>query len=265
MKSWVQSLSGGVVVYVIVAACGSDEVGRRVTEVVDASSSGSTSVGGGGAASSPDASRGGTPAGGASPVGGDGGSQGVPDGALADSGRDAVPGASDGAAGLLDAALDAVANPVAPAQAQSGTRLKAQWYVGEDGAREFKGWWDELHDVECAFKPASDGATRCLPGYAVFPISYSDDQCAFPVFRVPDTEASCLPTFATTAETAAVCGPSTPGALRKIEQEVVLTEIYGGGPGACVGPNGVSATTRFYAVGPALLPADFVSGTVTTD
>jgi hypothetical protein len=45
----------------------------------------------------------------------------------------------------------------------SGDRLRARWYLGQDGARQFAGWYDEKMDLECSFALAGDGVVRCLP------------------------------------------------------------------------------------------------------
>ena len=49
----------------------------------------------------------------------------------------------------------------------SGSRLKAQRYIGVDGSTQFFGWYDTVLGVPCAFGNASDGTIRCLPTNSV--------------------------------------------------------------------------------------------------
>ena len=62
--------------------------------------------------------------------------------------------------------LTAITNPIPDAAAQaatSGTRLKASYYVGADGSKEFIGLYDSQLGVNCSFYSASDGTSRCMP------------------------------------------------------------------------------------------------------
>ena len=80
----------------------------------------------------------------------------------APNGHDGSSGA-DGSGGDL---LDALTNPVADAKADpatSGTRLKAKYYAGADGSRQFVGWHDAQRDEDCYFGAAADGVLRCAP------------------------------------------------------------------------------------------------------
>lgn len=69
--------------------------------------------------------------------------------------------------------------PVAEAQAaESGTRLKARWYVAEDGARQWAfNWFDRERNEECSFQRAADGVLRCIPAGVVLTTYYSDPDC----------------------------------------------------------------------------------------
>ena len=61
-----------------------------------------------------------------------------------------------------------------------GTRLKAQWIVGEDGSRaQAASWTDtELNDT-CYFQSLPNGETRCVP--PAIPLnSYVDPGCTYP-------------------------------------------------------------------------------------
>src|SRR5664280_530267 len=88
--------------------------------------------------------------------------------------------------------LTAITNPVSDAAAQaatSGSRLKANYYVGTDGSKEFIGWHDSQLGVDCSFVLASDGTTRCMPlgtpsAVAIINVAFSDSACSQPVAQV---------------------------------------------------------------------------------
>lgn len=63
----------------------------------------------------------------------------------------------------------------------SGSRLKAQWRGGDDGSREFVGWFDSAIGAACEYMTAEDGTVRCLPGAIStksVSLLYSDASCS---------------------------------------------------------------------------------------
>lgn len=158
-----RTLLGGSIVYIVMVACSASDRSSSWTD---------TGVGGRGGSidgdESPlaDASDG---PGGSGQAGGDG-HGGDPD---------------DGTGGSwLDAALDALTDPVPDAAADDGTkdgsRLKARYYVADDGARQFAGWFDTQRGEDCTFQVAADGKMRCMPiprvqGYVLY---YADASCS---------------------------------------------------------------------------------------
>jgi hypothetical protein len=67
-------------------------------------------------------------------------------------------------------------------QALSGTRLKAYWYTGSDGSRQFaQRWYDSMLKADCAFQPGPDGVVRCLPQVSFGNALYSDATCTVAV------------------------------------------------------------------------------------
>ena len=66
----------------------------------------------------------------------------------------------------------------------SGTRLRLRYLVGDDGTRQWRGWYDNQRDEECNFTfgdyRASDGTIRCLPS-GVLLNAYADPMCTQPV------------------------------------------------------------------------------------
>ncbi len=67
---------------------------------------------------------------------------------------------------------------------KSGTRLKARYRLGVDGAKEWIGWWDTARQEACDFGAnyqSDDGIIRCLPARQyVTPDSarFADAQCS---------------------------------------------------------------------------------------
>src|SRR5262245_6603817 len=57
---------------------------------------------------------------------------------------------------------DAIGMPDARAD-ESGSRIKARYYAGEDGSRAAAGLWDSQLQVTCFYVTANDGTLRCLP------------------------------------------------------------------------------------------------------
>lgn len=172
MRESFKLLGGGIVVYVVVAACGSQEPGGRPNSATTGAGGASTNAGG---ASS--ATEGGI-----------------------------VGGIKDAASGIADA----IANPVPDAKAQttSGTRIKGRYIVSEDGAKQWYGWHDSQRNEDCGFGTSADGLTRCLPGGAGFLGFYADPGCTQRVFGGPKgcgSNASLVVTFTD----AATCPPET--------------------------------------------------------
>ncbi len=62
----------------------------------------------------------------------------------------------------------------------SGPRLRAKYYLGADGSKQFYTWHDNQRDEDCTYLRASDGKTRCLPvDYSIqFGTFFSDAACA---------------------------------------------------------------------------------------
>src|SRR5580704_11020745 len=67
-----------------------------------------------------------------------------------------------------------------PAPFSSGSRLKAQYYDGGDGAVSFVGWQDTLLGVPCTFSYAEDDVWRCMPSTQFVEERFVDAQCTQP-------------------------------------------------------------------------------------
>jgi hypothetical protein len=162
MKSWIHFLGGSVSVYLLMAACsaGSKHGGTRDDP-------------------QPAATQGGTAAdtGGADAVANAGTS--MPNGTSGDTATAGTPGG--GLGGMIGDMMDPVDDADA-APATSGTRLRARYYLGEDGSKQFIGWHDKMRDEDCSFWKAADGVLRCTPFYITSGASaFSDAGCSVPV------------------------------------------------------------------------------------
>jgi hypothetical protein len=106
-------------------------------------------------------------------------------------------GGGGSSASLMNPVPDASADP------QSGSRLKPNYRVGDDGSKEYVpgSWWDTQRSETCSFATASDGKDRCLPDGAAVS-AYSDSNCtagiaalktgcAAPKYGVTATQDSC--------------------------------------------------------------------------
>jgi hypothetical protein len=120
-----------------------------------------------------------------------------------------APGTSSGSggAGSGSGASSGSGSPVPDANAdttQSGSRLKATYYVGSDGSKQFASWSDSARGNEtCTFQVAADGATRCLPAGSYSYSYFSNSTCTTPAVMLtscgaapryilaPDTTSSC--------------------------------------------------------------------------
>jgi hypothetical protein len=138
--------------------------------------------------------------------------------------------------------------------ATSGTRLKAAYYVGGDGAKQFAHWVDSARSNEtCSFQTASDGVLRCLP-QVVYAQFYSDAKCTQPIYQVasgckPPT-AYAMPYDVTT------CSELAPRDLYPFTAPVTLSGVYYGSAGSCTA-QGASGT--YYGTGAAIPASSFQS------
>jgi hypothetical protein len=72
----------------------------------------------------------------------------------------------------------------------SGTRLKANVYIGEDGSKQFASWHDTQLNTDCTFKVAADGVVRCLPVAAGRYARFADSSCTQKVFQTNSSNCS---------------------------------------------------------------------------
>jgi hypothetical protein len=179
--------------------------------------------------------------------------------------------------GIFDVLTDPV--PEADASPQSGTRLKAKYYLGDDGAKEYQYapeavpngnttaavhqvWYDSQRQEDCTLTNASDGKIRCLPTDAVaWNGDYADAQCTigFTIVPTPPIQCNFTPPKYAILYTYDMCGGNIPPtkAVYQLGQQVSLGQyppVYRMQNGACTYVATTNQTGPFFKVG-ALVPA----------
>lgn len=162
---------------------------------------------------------------------------------------------------------DAAPSPVDPTTssmgASSGTRLKARWTTADDGAKQFRGFWDSQRETECYFQGASDGTTRCLPaGISIHPSLYADAACTK---RIAYGEKGCV------AKTAALQGRYCAGSdftqtIFGLGARFDGAQLYSKDDAKCTSqPVSSWADRDLYVVGAEIPPSEFVAAKTETE
>jgi hypothetical protein len=233
MKSAVKFLGGSFTTYVLMAACSAASGG---VAPVASGSGGQATRGGATGITGPDG----------------GGDASVAQGGGVDAAQGGVSGSIMGM--IMDPVPDASAEP-----ATDGTRLKAEYLVGQDGSRHFLGWWDSQRSEECSFTTFADGMTRCVPG--VFPQlrAFSDSGCS--VALVGMSPAGC-----TSAKYAFQYsgGSGCASAFLGVEAltPVSPAKIYTGTTAACVEGNAAYLASYSFYSSTTVALSSFVSATI---
>lgn len=222
-------LGGAIIVYVVMAACGSAGSGSGPFGDGDASVLGDSS----------------------------GGKLG-----------DASNGISDSAGGVFDALIDAITNPVPDAKAdvnQSGTRLKAKYYAGSDGSKVFIGMYDSQRNEDCSFTLAGDGVLRCLPttGTASVSAYYSDSACSVPLALI---NKGCTSKYIVRGESSTgACVYTYKTHLHQYGAPYTAPTAYVGSSGSCSAAVISNTMFDFFSVGPEIPPSSFVDASIQTE
>jgi len=169
-------------------------------------------------------------------------------------------GASTSTGGSTGGVTNMMMNPVpdASAETKSGTRLKARYYVGADGSKQFSGWRDTMRNEDCSFSRAEDGVIRCLPtpGYASY---FADPGCSQPLGMAVTPSGSACPGATLVAPTyveSLSCGGFK---YYKAGATTTPAMVYSGVPGAC-SATAAPAIYTFYTT-TYLAPTEFASAT----
>ncbi len=137
----------------------------------------------------------------------------------------------------------------------SGTRLRARYWDGTDGSRQFFGWHDSQLGVDCHHSLASDGKYRCLPvGGTVF--YHADVSCMVPVYHHSTQCPAPLPSYVKRAVDA-LC--STGGhSAHPLGAQTTPSAVYYRSGSNCVNAGAVPAGYDFYLLGTEITPSQFV-------
>ena len=175
---------------------------------------------------------------------------------------DALDGGAD--AHHLDALVDSIVNPVGDAKADvntSGSRLKARYYAGDDGSKQYAGWRDTQRNEDCGFAVASDGLLHCMPSGAYVNGLFVDAGCSQALASAPKGCAAPAYSIAYDGSTACASG----------RQRVYLggakftaATVYAMSGGTCTGSSSApfGASIDLYFVGAEVPPSNFVSAVV---
>lgn len=171
----------------------------------------------------------------------------------------AGPAGKDGARGPAGeqgpAGKDGAPGSAGKDAAVSGSRLKAQYQVGDDGSSAFYGWIDTKTQQPCTYYAAADGQPRCLPAKHGGTRFYADPACTTAVyvyFNLPSPPAY-VP-----AQTIFV-GKSTYLHLGQPENPVTTYDDNGSG---CATLGAGNPSNTYVSVIEELSPDWFVAGTL---
>jgi hypothetical protein len=168
------------------------------------------------------------------------------------------------AGGKASGAGGSITNPVDDALADSGSRIKARWIVGDDGSKQFAGFYDSLRKEECFFYDMYDGAKHCVPFAAVtknYAGYYLDSACTSLI------SAFYVSACAVPSDYAYSNPGSTCVAGYKIYQngiKITPPVVYYMKGSVCTS-SAPDPSYEYHLVGPEVPPSAFVAGSVITD
>jgi hypothetical protein len=140
---------------------------------------------------------------------------------------------------------------------EAGSRLKANIIKGSDGSKHYVGTFhDTMRDEDCAFKPAVDGKTRCLPDAVFVGPYFADAACTMPLVAAPS--ACAVPKYGSKV---AACALGED--IFKLGGKMTGT-VYANQGGTCMTAT-VMPNLTLYTVGAEQAPTQFVEGTSATE
>ena len=184
-----------------------------------------------------------------------------------------APGGPDvSASGGVDVSrvLDVLTNPVPDARAdstQSGSRLKAIYYLGADGSKYTlpNQWYDSQRSENCSFRTAADGNLRCLPysGAAVGNY-FADAGCTQQLVSSLAGSGCAVPNTATTSPTNTAVSCQLSGYVVYQVGSLFTGAAYSGTPSSC-SKAVVPSYYALYSLGAQIPASSFVAATLQTD
>lgn len=186
------------------------------------------------------------------------------------SGRELAGGVGGGSSSSMSSATSSgkvssatsVADPVPEAHAESGTRLKSVFMLGEDGSKSYDGWWDSKRGDYCGFMLMVDGTNRCVPFGHNASVFYTDALCTMRVAVKSVSPGACARPAPYAVETVFFSACDVRYRFYEIGASMVPAEVYMKAvDGVCVKLGGASAKNEYYATGAEVPPSAFVAGT----
>ena len=170
-------------------------------------------------------------------------------------------GASTGSSAGGKGGAGGIMNPVGDAVADSGSRLRAKWFMGEDGSKEFAGWYDKQRGEDCWFIGALDAERRCLPIGNANVAYYAEALCQVPL--VSDYTNGCnVPKYGLVIDAPSGCKPA--GHIHPVGAAFNGPTIWTTSGGSCQGtPN--TSPYPLYVTGDEIPASAFVSATIAVD
>jgi hypothetical protein len=144
---------------------------------------------------------------------------------------------------------------------ESGTRIKAQTYVGSDGSRAPGGMYDSQLDTPCSYMEAADGSIRCLPTAVVAGVWFKESTCMQPIVYV---SAGCsVGAYAYTLANGCDGGRR----IYPVNQQFTAATVYVKSGVSCLStpPPTQSGGGKMYDLFAEMAPASFVEATVVTE
>lgn len=161
-------------------------------------------------------------------------------------------------------ALPSLPMPIAEAKAnESGTRLKARWYVGADGSRQFVNWYDSELGTECYFQDSGDGVLRCLPIVRAS-VHYTDETCSRLLFSSVTSACGETPLTigAVPVKVSGACAPQYK--YYKPSAKTVPTQVFALSGSECIAQE-IDPKLTYWTAGAALPVSSFVAGEIATE
>jgi hypothetical protein len=150
----------------------------------------------------------------------------------------------------------------APVTDSGGGRLRARYRVGDDGSREFLGWFDETRGDNCVFGPATDDKLRCLPVSPALSIIVTDDLMVYSDAACQNGVVAPVPCAEPGAKYAGrktnFCDQST--AIHVLGGAAVAT--HGMYEGSCIASTGPGSG---FSIGAQVPPGDFAEATISVE
>lgn len=159
-----------------------------------------------------------------------------------------------------DGGTQQVPAAVSGSAATSGSRLKLQMLVGEDGARLPGGLWDSKRNEACGAVTDKNGQLRCMPTATAGTVYYLDASCTQRAVQI--LNENCLPKYAIEYIMPEAYCKNPAGRIYSVTgTPMSVNEVYINQQGAC---SKYAVPSRVMTLGPEIDPSEFVGLTRAT-